>query len=128
MAQTEPPFADTKQLAERWPPLRQPELHSPAFHEFLRKCSEPAASRPSATELLKVRHFFFTVPFSFVDKWPCSLLLSKMLVADQSLFSCLRNVWPSKSRFRIEMTLYDFFFAFVEFVFGSYQLLNHFYW
>ena len=62
MAQTEPPFADTKQLAERWPPLRQPELHSPAFHEFLQKCSEPAASRPSATELLKVRCFFFLSP------------------------------------------------------------------
>lgn len=60
MAQTEPPFADTKQLAERWPPLCQPELYSPAFHEFLRKCSEPVASRPSATELLKVRLILFS--------------------------------------------------------------------
>ncbi|KAJ3515008.1 hypothetical protein NLJ89_g2036 [Agrocybe chaxingu] len=53
MAQTEPPFAETQQLAERWPPLRQPELYSPAFHDFLRKCSEPAVSRPGAAELFK---------------------------------------------------------------------------
>ncbi|KAH9476995.1 Serine/threonine-protein kinase pakC [Psilocybe cubensis] len=53
MAQQDPPFADTKQLADRWPPLRQPELYSPAFHEFLRRCSEPAAARPSPSELLK---------------------------------------------------------------------------
>ncbi|KAF8154100.1 kinase-like domain-containing protein [Crassisporium funariophilum] len=53
MAQTEPPFADTQQLADRWPPLSQPKVYSPAFHDFLRKCSEPAASRPSASELLK---------------------------------------------------------------------------
>ncbi|KAF6750907.1 hypothetical protein DFP72DRAFT_1138883 [Ephemerocybe angulata] len=31
----------------------QPEMHSPAFHDFLRLCSEPAATRPTATELLK---------------------------------------------------------------------------
>ena len=54
MAQQDPPFADTQQLAERWPPLRQPELFSPAFHDFLRKCSEPAAVRPSPGEMLKV--------------------------------------------------------------------------
>ncbi|KAF8901035.1 kinase-like protein [Gymnopilus junonius] len=53
MAQQDPPFADTQQLTDRWPPLRQPELYSPAFHEFLRKCSDPVASRPSPVELLK---------------------------------------------------------------------------
>ncbi|CAA7262091.1 unnamed protein product [Cyclocybe aegerita] len=53
MAQTEPPFAETQQLAERWPPLRQPELYSPAFHDFLRKCSEPVSLRPGPTELFK---------------------------------------------------------------------------
>ncbi|KAF8966927.1 kinase-like protein [Flammula alnicola] len=53
MAQQDPPFADTQQFADRWPPLRQPELFSPAFHDFLRKCSEPAAVRPSPSDLLK---------------------------------------------------------------------------
>jgi len=53
MAQTEPPFSDTQQFADRWPPLRQPELYSPAFHDFLRKCSEPALSRSNPSELLK---------------------------------------------------------------------------
>ncbi|KAF9480273.1 hypothetical protein BDN70DRAFT_857053 [Pholiota conissans] len=53
MAQQDPPFVDTQQLADRWPPLRQPELFSPAFHDFLRKCSEPASVRPSPSELLK---------------------------------------------------------------------------
>ena len=65
MAQTEPPFSDTQQFAERWPPLRQPELYSPAFHDFLRKCSEPPSSRPNPIDLLKVgRHqlfFFYTI-------------------------------------------------------------------
>ena len=54
MAQQDTPFAETKQLADRWPPLRQPELFSPPFHDFLRKCSEPAASRPDPSDLLKV--------------------------------------------------------------------------
>jgi serine/threonine protein kinase len=53
MAQTEPPFSDTQQFADRWPPLRQPELYSPAFHDFLRKCSEPPSSRPNPSDLLK---------------------------------------------------------------------------
>lgn len=55
MAQRDPPFADTQQLADRWPPLDRPELFSPPFHAFLEKCSEPAATRPSPSELLKVR-------------------------------------------------------------------------
>lgn len=53
MAETEPPFSETQQFTERWPPLRQPELYSPAFHDFLRRCSEPALSRPSPSDLLK---------------------------------------------------------------------------
>ncbi|KIM41724.1 hypothetical protein M413DRAFT_71058 [Hebeloma cylindrosporum] len=56
MAQQDPPFADTQQLAERWPPLRQPDLFSPAFHDFLRKCSEPAAVRPSPGEIPFITH------------------------------------------------------------------------
>jgi hypothetical protein len=69
MAQTEPPFSDTQQFADRWPPLRQPELYSPAFHHFLQECSEPASSRPSPSDLLKVRsslyssRFFKNYPF-----------------------------------------------------------------
>lgn len=42
-------------FAERWPALSRPGLYSPAFHEFLRRCSEPALGRPGAAELLKVR-------------------------------------------------------------------------
>ncbi|EFI26903.1 STE/STE20/PAKA protein kinase [Coprinopsis cinerea okayama7 len=53
MAETQPPFADTNEFGDRWPPLSRPQLVSPAFHEFLRLCSEPAASRPTAGELLK---------------------------------------------------------------------------
>ncbi|THU93395.1 kinase-like protein [Dendrothele bispora CBS 962.96] len=53
MAEAEPPFADTSVPADRWPPLGQPQLYSPAFREFLRLCSEPAASRPDPLELMK---------------------------------------------------------------------------
>ncbi|KAI4517510.1 kinase-like protein [Schizophyllum commune Loenen D] len=52
-AQAEPPFAETQVFMERWPAVRQPELFSPAFHEFLRLCSEPAAVRPNAAALMK---------------------------------------------------------------------------
>ncbi|RDB23610.1 Serine/threonine-protein kinase pakA [Hypsizygus marmoreus] len=51
MAEAEPPFADTQQISDRWPPLRQPQLYSPAFHDFLRLCSEPPSSRPTPSEL-----------------------------------------------------------------------------
>jgi serine/threonine protein kinase len=55
MAETEPPFSDTKQVQSHWPPLTRPEIWSPAFHSFLRACSDPAAIRKSPAELLKVR-------------------------------------------------------------------------
>jgi len=61
MAETVPPFFSTNKFEDRWPPLSQPALYSPSFHEFLKKCSEPAGSRPSAAELLQVR-----TSFSFV--------------------------------------------------------------
>ena len=67
MAQTEPPFSDTQQFAERWPPLRQPELYSPAFHDFLRKCSEPPSSRPNPSDLLKVRSAFPTTIYTMLN-------------------------------------------------------------
>ncbi|KAJ7584984.1 STE/STE20/PAKA protein kinase [Mycena floridula] len=53
MAQAEPPFASSEKFADRWPPLSQPELFPPSFHEFLRLCSEPAASRPDPETLAK---------------------------------------------------------------------------
>ena len=54
MAETIPPFSITNEFEDRWPPLSQPALYSPALHDFLRKCSEPASSRPSAADLLQV--------------------------------------------------------------------------
>ncbi|KAJ3990507.1 kinase-like domain-containing protein [Lentinula detonsa] len=54
LAQAAPPFADSVDApGDRWPRLRKPEIFSPAFHEFLRLCSEPASSRPDAQALLK---------------------------------------------------------------------------
>ncbi|KAK2465156.1 hypothetical protein APHAL10511_002848 [Amanita phalloides] len=50
-AEAEPPFASSQQLSDRWPPLSKPKMFSPAFHDFLRQCSEPAASRPDAATL-----------------------------------------------------------------------------
>ncbi|KAG0706214.1 kinase-like domain-containing protein [Suillus ampliporus] len=55
LAQTEPPFADVqdaRQIGAQWPALRQPELYSRAFHEFLKLCSRAAGTRPNANELL----------------------------------------------------------------------------
>ncbi|KAF9451336.1 hypothetical protein P691DRAFT_724329 [Macrolepiota fuliginosa MF-IS2] len=53
MAETEPPFSDTKQVQSRWPSLTRPEMWSPAFHSFLRACSDSAVIRKTPTELLK---------------------------------------------------------------------------
>ncbi|KAJ2934754.1 hypothetical protein H1R20_g2330, partial [Candolleomyces eurysporus] len=53
MSETQPPFADTNNFSNRWPEVESPEIHSPAFHEFLGLCSEPPETRPSAGELLK---------------------------------------------------------------------------
>ncbi|KAG6836983.1 hypothetical protein H0H93_016936 [Arthromyces matolae] len=53
MAEAEPPFAETQQFGDRWPPLSRPHLFSTAYHEFLRLCSEPPAVRPSPAELIK---------------------------------------------------------------------------
>ncbi|KIY44904.1 kinase-like protein, partial [Fistulina hepatica ATCC 64428] len=62
MAQAEPPFAnlctDGADIGaiigtNRWPKLRRPDLFSPAFHEFLRLCSEPSDTRPYAATLTK---------------------------------------------------------------------------
>ncbi|KAJ6578864.1 kinase-like domain-containing protein [Mycena vulgaris] len=53
LAEAAPPFSDTQQPAERWPPVSQPALYPPAFHDFLLQCSEPAASRPTPGALLQ---------------------------------------------------------------------------
>lgn len=65
MAETSPPFsnegkaADAREMSvvldDRWPPLSNPRLYSPAFQDFLMDCSEPAESRPDPEELAKVR-------------------------------------------------------------------------
>ncbi|KAF7978187.1 hypothetical protein HWV62_1394 [Athelia sp. TMB] len=54
-AQSEPPFTDIqdpRQFGDRWPSLSHPEIYSRSFHEFLRLCSEPAATRPDPSDLL----------------------------------------------------------------------------
>ncbi|CCM00708.1 uncharacterized protein FIBRA_02748 [Fibroporia radiculosa] len=56
LAQAEPPFsdvADPNQMNDRWPQLRQHEIYSRSFHDFLHLCSEPSSSRPNPAELLK---------------------------------------------------------------------------
>ncbi|KAJ6619042.1 kinase-like domain-containing protein, partial [Mycena sp. CBHHK59/15] len=54
LAEATPPFSDAQQPAERWPPISDPALYPPAFHDFLRLCSEPAATRPSPSELIEL--------------------------------------------------------------------------
>ncbi|KAJ7489242.1 kinase-like protein [Mycena latifolia] len=53
LAEGSPPFVDTRQPAERWPPLTDAELYPLGLHDFLRQCSEPAASRPTPKALLQ---------------------------------------------------------------------------
>ncbi|KAK0480473.1 STE/STE20/PAKA protein kinase [Armillaria luteobubalina] len=53
MAEAEPPFFQTSEAEDRWPPLTHPEVYSPAFREFLRACSDPPATRPSPADLAK---------------------------------------------------------------------------
>ena len=89
MAETQPPFSDTNIFADRWPKVKRPELHSPAFHEFLHLCSEPAATRPGPSDLLEVS----SSVVSLVDpslKMPCRVLSFTVLVDDlSSSISCL---------------------------------------
>ncbi|KAI0718456.1 kinase-like protein [Fomitopsis betulina] len=56
MAQAEPPFSeiqDPRLIPHRWPSLRQPEIYSRSFHDFLHLCSQPSSLRPDPDELLK---------------------------------------------------------------------------
>jgi len=55
MAQAEPPFTDAQganDLGDRWPSLRQPEIYSRSFHDFLLLCSHPVTSRPDPEALV----------------------------------------------------------------------------
>ncbi|KAJ7607400.1 kinase-like domain-containing protein [Roridomyces roridus] len=52
LAEANPPFADTQEPANRWPPVSEPALYPPSFHDFLRLCSEPPMSRPKPAALL----------------------------------------------------------------------------
>ncbi|KAJ7270952.1 kinase-like domain-containing protein [Mycena rebaudengoi] len=55
LAEARPPFSDTEppEPAERWPPVSEPALYPPAFHEFLKMCSEPAEGRVGPGALLE---------------------------------------------------------------------------
>ncbi|KAJ7042838.1 kinase-like protein [Mycena alexandri] len=53
LAEGTPPFSDTQQPADRWPPISDPTPYPPSFQEFLHMCSEPAASRPTPGDLLE---------------------------------------------------------------------------
>jgi len=55
MAQAEPPFHDAEDasgLRDRWPSLRQPEIYTRSFHDFLHLCSNPVPNRPDPEPLL----------------------------------------------------------------------------
>jgi serine/threonine-protein kinase CLA4 len=57
MAQHEPPFSDVqdvRQIGDQWPALDAADDFSRPFHDFLRLCSMPSASRPDAEDLLHV--------------------------------------------------------------------------
>lgn len=49
MAESQPPV---NQDADKWPPLSQASLFSPSFHDFLKMCGRPEATRPTATSLV----------------------------------------------------------------------------
>ena len=47
-------ITDEGPLPSRWAPLTRPEVYTRSLHEFLRLCSEPSDSRPTARDLLSV--------------------------------------------------------------------------
>ncbi|KAJ7778484.1 kinase-like domain-containing protein [Mycena metata] len=53
LAEGRPPFSDTHEPAHRWPPISDPTLYPPSFHDFLHVCSAPAMIRPSPRDLLE---------------------------------------------------------------------------
>lgn len=103
LAQAEPPFSNTTdpgQMADRWPPLLQPEIYSRSFHDFLHLCSQPSSSRPTPDELLKVSAtlrdsvFRQLIPVSlrrhsFEVRADAPLSFSYWQSADQSKNDCL---------------------------------------
>lgn len=70
MAQAEPPFSDIvnpQLMSDRWPQLRQPELFSQSFHDFLQLCSQPSHLRPDPKQLLDVRPSILSCPSSWLN-------------------------------------------------------------
>lgn len=61
-AEAKPPFSENEKFAERWPPLTRPKIYPPAFHEFLKMCSEPMDKRPGVEGVMKVGFCRFAVP------------------------------------------------------------------
>jgi serine/threonine-protein kinase CLA4 len=62
-----PPFTeveDPSELKDRWPEFSKEDEGSIALHQFLRLCSEPQQTRPTAKELLNVRNSHF-------EGWDC---------------------------------------------------------
>ncbi|KAH7100503.1 hypothetical protein BKA62DRAFT_830955 [Auriculariales sp. MPI-PUGE-AT-0066] len=53
LMESEPPFERTKQLTNRWPPLRKGHGASQALRDFLKLCSDPPATRSTAAVLLQ---------------------------------------------------------------------------
>ncbi|KDQ55900.1 hypothetical protein JAAARDRAFT_133058 [Jaapia argillacea MUCL 33604] len=69
MVQGEPPFSeveDPRQIGDQWPSLRQPELYSRSFHDFLHLSSLPSVSRPDPGALSKTPFIRSACPRSVV--------------------------------------------------------------
>jgi serine/threonine protein kinase len=82
VAETVPPFSETNAVADRWPSVSRPEVYSPAFHDFLRLCSDPVETRLPASELLKVRRSVCSIDNILIAA--CRLHSSKTHAADWS--------------------------------------------
>ncbi|CAK5271133.1 unnamed protein product [Mycena citricolor] len=80
LAEATPPFADTQVPEDRWPALTQPDLYPPAFHDFLTRCSEPAASRPTPAALLQTPYLQRSCGRPVIMQ-----LLSQCMVIEQAL-------------------------------------------
>jgi hypothetical protein len=98
----DPPFSDVQDprlplSRNQLPPVRQPEAFSRSFHDFLHLCSQPAASRPDADELLNVRPKPFSI--EFIQIIIIIIIFGRLILYGlrahvQRLFSC----WDSARR------------------------------
>lgn len=80
MAEAEPPFAATQKIADSWPPLSQPQFHSPAFHEFLLLCSKPPSTRPTPSDLIETLFINDACDRPYIQE-----LLSQCMAIEQSI-------------------------------------------